>query len=108
MRIWLIGADQKGTDALRQLKKNPNIEVIVSDATDQPKAVTERVIAKVDYVETVSPININTLARRFRPDLILIDTAAEKRNLRVLGGMAFPDAINTEIAAGSDIPCLVL
>jgi CheY-like chemotaxis protein len=108
MRIWLIGADQKGTEALRQLKKNPNIEVIVSDATDQPKAVTERVIAKVDYVETVSPININTLARRFRPDLILIDTAAEKRNLRVLGGMAFTDAINTEIAAGSDIPCLVL
>ena len=53
MRIWLIGADQKGTEALRQLKKNPNIEVIVSDATDQPKAVTERVIAKVDYVETL-------------------------------------------------------
>lgn len=108
MRIWLIGADQKGTEALRQLKKNPNIEIIVSDAMAQPKAVTERVIDKVDYVETVSPININTLAKRIRPDLILIDTAAEKRNLRVLGGMAFTDAINTEIAASSEIPCLIL
>ena len=108
MRIWLIGADQNGTDALRQLKKNRNIEVIVSDSTEQPKAVIEKVIAKVDYVETVSPININVLARRIRPDLILIDAAADKRNLRVFGGMAFTDAINTEIVAISEYPCLVL
>jgi hypothetical protein len=108
MRIWLIGADQIGTDALRQLRKNANIEVVVSDPTEQPKAVMDKVIAKVDYVETVSPININTLARRVRPDLILIDPGADKRNLRLSGGMAFSDAINTEIAAASEYPCLVL
>jgi hypothetical protein len=108
MRIWLIGAAQAGTDALRQLKKNAEVEVIVSDPTEQPKAVQDRVIFKVDYVETVSPININQLARRIRPDLILIDPGADKRNLRLSGGMAFSDAINTEIAAASDYPCLVL
>jgi hypothetical protein len=108
MRIWLIGADQIGTDTLRQMKINRNVEVVVSDPTEQPKAVMDKVIAKVDYVETVSPININTLARRVRPDLILIDPGADKRNLRLSGGMAFSDAINTEIAAASEYPCLVL
>ncbi len=108
MRIWLIGADQAGTDVLRQLKKNPNIEVIVSDVLEQPKAVVDKVIAKVDYVEQVTPININTFARRIRPDLILLDPGADKRNLRISGGMAFANAINMETAAASEYPCLVL
>lgn len=33
MRIWLIGADVAGSAALRQLRKNPAAEVIVSDST---------------------------------------------------------------------------
>ncbi len=76
MRIWLIGADQAGSEALRQLKKNPAVTVVVSDAADRPKAVSDGVIARVDMVENVTPVNINQLARRVRPDLILIDAGA--------------------------------
>ena len=109
MRIWLIGADQTGTEVLRQLKKNPTIDVIVSDAIERPKAVVERVIAKVDYVENVSPINLNQLARRVQPDLILIDASAAKRDIgRLSGGHFFAEALLTEMAAGSEVPCLVL
>jgi hypothetical protein len=109
MRIWLIGADQRGTEVLRQLQKNVNIEVIVSDTRDQPKAVTDRVIAKVDYVEQVSSVNINKLARRVRPDLILIDAGAAQRNIgRVTGGTTFSDALVHEIATASEFPCLVI
>lgn len=109
MRIWLIGADQRGTEVLRQLQKNANIEVIVSDTREQPKAVTDGVIAKVDYVEQVSSVNVNKLARRVRPDLILIDAGAEQRSIgRVTGGTAFSDALVGEIATASDYPCLVL
>ena len=78
MRIWLIGAEQAGSEALRQLKKNPAVTVIVSDAVDRPKAVSDGVIAKVDMVENVTPVNINQLARRVRPDLILIDAGAAR------------------------------
>jgi hypothetical protein len=109
MRVWLIGADQAGTEVLRQLKKNPTIDVIVSDAIERPKAVVERVIAKVDYVENVSPINLNQLARRVRPDLILIDASAAKRDMgRLSGGAFFAEALQAEMASGSDAPCLVL
>ena len=109
MRIWLIGADQNGTAALRQLDKNPNIEVVVSDAIERPRAVAERVIERVHYVESVTPVNINQLARRVRPDLILIDRRAIQRAVnRVTGGVAFAESLQEEMAAASEYPCLIL
>lgn len=109
MRIWLIGADQAGSEALRQFKKNAAITVVVSDAIERPKAVSDGVIAKVDMVENVTALNINQLARRIRPDLILIDPGAAKRAMgRVSGGLVFTEAMQTEMAAMSETPCLVL
>ncbi len=109
MRIWLIGADQAGCEALRQLKKNPAITVIVSDALERPRAVVDGVIAKVDMVENVSSLNINLLARRIRPDLILIDPGAARRAMsRVSGGLVFTEAMQGEMAATSETPCLIL
>jgi hypothetical protein len=109
MRIWLIGADRRGTEVLRQLEKNSNLEVMVTDAIDRPLAVTDGVISKVDYVEVVTSVNINTLARRIRPDLILVDPGADKRNLgRLAGGPAFADALTNEMSKASDYPCIVL
>ena len=67
MRIWLIGADKIGSEALQQLQKNPAITVIVSDASDRPKAVSDCVIAKVDMVENVTPGNINQPSLRPAP-----------------------------------------
>jgi hypothetical protein len=54
-------------------------------------------------------MNINTLARRIRPDLILIDPAVAQQNVgRVSGGMTFAASMTNEIAAASDYPCIVL
>ncbi|MCS6828973.1 MAG: hypothetical protein NZ553_20340 [Caldilinea sp.] len=109
MRIWLIGADSAGTAALQQLQKNPDIQVIVSDAIERPKAVERRVIERVDYVESVTPLNINQLARRIRPDLILLDRSALQRAYgRLSEGFTFAESIQEEIAAASEWPCLVL
>ena len=109
MRIWLIGADAAGTTALRQLKKNPDIQVIVSDALPRPPAVEQRVIAQVDYVESVTPLNITQLARRIRPDLILLDRSAIQRAFsRLSEGFTFAESIQNEIAAASETPCIVL
>jgi hypothetical protein len=109
MRIWLIGAEQSGTEALRQLKKNPAIEVVVSDTIARPKAVTDRLIAQVDYVEHVTPFNFNQLARRVRPDLVLIDASAAQRAMgRVSGGIFLTEGLHTEMATISEFPCIVL
>lgn len=109
MRIWLIGADQIGSNALRQFHKNDSVEVIVSDSIERPKAVTDGIIERVNHVESVTSININNLARRIRPDLILIDSTAVQRSFgRSSGAAALSDALHEEMAAASEFPCLVL
>jgi hypothetical protein len=108
MRIWLIGAGQIGTAALRQLQKNDDLAVVVSADNDQPQAVKQGVIAKVHYVETVTTVNLNTLARRIRPDLILIDPVAMNVLNRVSGAAAFNQSMLEEMVASSEYPCIVL
>jgi carbamoylphosphate synthase large subunit len=109
MRIWLIGADVRGSEILRQLRKNANIEVIVSDTAERPRAVVDKVIDRVTYVENVTSVNINHLARRIRPDLILIDPGEAQRSMgRVSGGVAFTESLLNEVATSSDYPCIIL
>ncbi|MBX3051560.1 MAG: hypothetical protein KF753_08815 [Caldilineaceae bacterium] len=109
MRIWLIGAGQIGTSVLQQLQKNPDITVFVSDPSRSPQAVQEGVIEKVDLTENVTSVNINQLARRIRPDLILLSPAGNDRNLSGLeGGQAMAQALNYEISNRSDYPLIVL
>jgi hypothetical protein len=109
MRVWLIGADRGGVKALQQLAKNEDIDVIVSAREERPQAMSEGLIDHVDYVEFVTPANVNTLARRIRPDLILIDSAADERAYgRMSGGLVFSDSMVNEIAAVCDYPCLIV
>ncbi|MCC6453405.1 MAG: hypothetical protein IT328_00530 [Caldilineaceae bacterium] len=108
MRVWLIGAGQIGTAALRQLQKNDEINVVITADSDRPQAVKEGVIDKVDFVETVTAVNMNTLARRIRPDLILVDPAALNVLSRVSGGAAFNQSMIEEMRASSDYPCILL
>jgi hypothetical protein len=109
MRIWLIGAGRNGVAALNQLRKNPDIEVVVSDVSSNPLAVRQGIIEAVDYVTNVTSVNVNDLARRIRPDLILFSAAGGDTSFgRMEGGQALTEALNYEIAAGSDYPCLFL
>src|SRR5687767_10020683 len=107
MRIWLIGAGKAGGAVLRQLRKNEDLEVIVTASTDQPDAVKDGILGKVDYVETVTSLNINALARRIRPDLILVDPTISALS-RVAGGAVFNQSMMEEMAASSDYPCILL
>jgi len=106
MRIWLIGAGQAGIAALRQLRKNEELEIVVTADNDRPQAVKDGVLGKVDYVETVTSLNINALARRIRPDLILVDPTNTLS--RVAGGAVLSQSMLEEMAAASDYPCILL
>ena len=108
MRVWLIGAGQAGTEALRQLYKNEEIQVVVTAAEERPLAVQQGILSKVDYIDVVNPVNINTLARRIRPNLILIDASAVGGLGRVTGGSQFSQSLIYEMATASDYPCLIL
>jgi hypothetical protein len=109
MGVWLIGAGRIGTFALRQLMKNPEIEIIVSDTSDAPEALQQGLIQRVDYVENITSVNINQLARRIRPDLILLSPAGSERGFGSMeGGQTLADALNQEIALNSEYPVIIL
>lgn len=109
MRIWLIGAETTGAATLRQLQKNPEITVVVSDPSPHPLAVREGLISKVDFQETVNSVNINQLARRIRPDLILLSPPEGGSGLGALeGGQALAQALNYEIGTHSEYPVIIL
>ena len=94
---------------MRQLQKNPAIDLITSDPQERPRAVEDGLVDAVDYVERVTPLNINSLARRIRPDMILITAGAGLQSYgNVTGGTALAEALNYETAATSEYPCLVL
>ena len=109
MRIWLIGADDLAIQAIMQLRKNRDIHLIISAPDEDPKAVREGLVDRVDYVERVNHVNINELARRIRPDLILIDPSAAARDYaRLAGGTALSAELIRAIASAAQCPCLVL
>ena len=108
MRIWLIGADQAGSNALRQLRKSPSVEIYVTDSSDRPRAVADGLLPGVDARDNVTPMNINTLARRIRPDLILVDRGAIQRSVGKVAGPAFTESLAMEMGAASEFPLLVL
>lgn len=109
MRIWLIGAGDRAVQTIRQLKKNQQIDLVVSDPSDRPKAVSEGILDRVDYIERITHLNINQVARRVRPDLILVDASTLDRDWgHVSGGSVLSEAMTNEIASASDYPCIIL
>ena len=109
MRVWLIGAGNIGTVVLRQLQKNLEVDIFISDPSDRPEAVRSGLIDAVDLVANITPVNINEIARRVRPDLLLLSPGIGEQGFgAVEGSKALSDALNYEITIASEYPCLIL
>ncbi len=109
MRVWLIGAGNIGSVALRQLQKNSAVEIFVSDPTDRPEAVRTGLIERIDLVANITPVNINEVARRVRPDMILLSPGIGEQGFGAIeGSKALSDALNYETIIASEYPCLIL
>ncbi len=72
MRILVIGAGELGARTIEQLRKNEGIEILVCDHREDPYALTEGVIDKVDIKLHVTPMNAVQVALTAKPDLVLI------------------------------------
>ena len=91
------------------MRKNRDVQLVVSAPVEDPKAVRDGVLEQVDYVERVNHVNVNELGRRIGPDLILIDSSAAARDYaRLAGGTALSDELIRAIASSAQCPCLIL
>ena len=57
MRVLVVGAGMVGARVLRQLKKNPRIEVVTVDPRDRPYAVEQGIIDDVTTTRSLTRLS---------------------------------------------------
>lgn len=72
MRVLVIGAGRLGMQVIRQLRKNPDIELVVADPHDKPEAVSKGLIEKVDLKVHVTALNFKEVVDAVGPDLVVL------------------------------------
>lgn len=72
MRVLVIGAGKLGIQVIRQLRKNPDLEILVADPHERPEALAEGVIDKVDLRVHVTPLNVAEVVAATEPHLVLL------------------------------------
>ncbi len=107
MRVLLVGAGVAGSRVLRQLRKNPNLTVLIADPRERPPALEEKLIDKVDYREVLTPLTLEFIVSQAQPDLVLIATETEDLGLGSPAGVEMmAEALRDEVAAVADVPIL--
>jgi hypothetical protein len=109
MRVLVVGAGRAGVKVLRQLQKNPELTVIVVDPHERPYAVERGVIDTVDYRESLTPLTLDYLLEKSKPDLVLLTRAPADLGVgSALGLDMLADSLQDELVTLSDVPMLVV
>lgn len=107
MRVLVIGAGRVGAQVLRQLQLNPEITIITADARENPQALEQGVIEKVDIREPLTPMNLDYILGRTKPDLVLLTQAVEDLGLGNAPGIGLmADALWDELVSISNVPMI--
>jgi hypothetical protein len=89
------------------LRKNPEIEIITADPRADSYAVESGAIEAVDILEGFTPLTVDFVLDKAKPDLILLATATEDLGLGAAPGIdILAEALRKEMASTSDIPLI--
>lgn len=107
MRVLVVGAGHTGARVIRQLRKNPEIEIITADPHADAYAVEEGVIDAVDIQEAFTPLTVDYVLEKTKPDLVLLALATEDLGLGTAPGIdVLAQALRKEMASASDVPLI--
>ena len=107
MKVLVVGAGRTGAHVIRQLRKNPDIEIVTADPRADSFAVKTGVIKAVDILEGFTPLTVDFVLEKAKPDLILLATASEDLGLGSAPGIdILAQALRKEMASASDIPLI--
>ena len=107
MRVLVVGAGRSGARVIRQLRKNPAIEIITADPRVDSYAVEHGVIESPDIQEAFTPLTVDYVLEQARPDLVLLAAATEDLGLGEAPGIdILADALRQELASASDVPMI--
>ncbi len=104
-KILVVGAGDTGSRVIQQLRKNSEIEIVVLDPRQNPSGLKNGVIDKVDIAEALTPLTLDYILERCRPDMILLASHAEDMGLGNVGGAdLLSHSLRDELAAISPVP----
>jgi hypothetical protein len=107
MRILVIGAGRTGARVIRQLRKNPAIEIVVADPRPELYAVEQGIIDAVDIREALTPLTLEHVLGQSHPDLVLLAMPTEDMGLGKAAGMdILAGALREELAALASVPVI--
>jgi saccharopine dehydrogenase-like NADP-dependent oxidoreductase len=107
MKVLVVGAGRTGARVIRQLRKNPDIEIVTADPRADSFAVEKGVIEAVDILEGFTPLTVDYVLEKANPDLILLATATEDLGLGAAPGIdILAEALRKEMASASDVPLI--
>jgi hypothetical protein len=107
MRVLVIGAGQTGAQVIRQLRKDPQIEIFTADPRPEPKAVRDGLVEKVDITGVISPLTLEDVLERTGAQLVFMAMAAEEMALGTAPGVdILADALLDELASISEVPMI--
>ena len=109
MRVLVVGAGLVGARVLRQLKKNPRIEVVTVDPRDRPYAVEQGIIMDVDYHAELNTVELKETLSKVRPDLVLVTTSKEDMARTGVSGLeVLVTALRNELEATAGVPIIAV
>ena len=107
MRVLVVGAGRIGARVLRQLQKNPELTVLVLDPRENPHALQEGLISKVDIREALTPLTLEHVVAQAQPELILLTTTTQDLGLGKAPGLdLLADSLKEELAALAEVPVI--
>ena len=107
MRILVVGAGRVGAQVIRQLQKSPSLTLITCSPHQEPFAVQEGVISQVDIQETLTPLTLEYVLAKAKPDLILLTSAFEDYGLGTAPGVdVMVGSLKKELASISEVPLI--
>ena len=107
MRVLVVGAGRNGARVIRQLRKNQDIEIITADPRADPFAVEEGFIEAVDIQEAFTPLTVDFMLEKAKPDLVLLAMSTEDLGLGSAPGIdILAEALRKEVASASNVPLI--
>lgn len=107
MRVLVVGVGKNGTEVLRQLLKNPDLQIVTLDPRENPYAVAEGILKNVDFKEPLTPLSIDSIIKLARPDLVLLTTSPQDMGLGEAAGIdVLSAALHDELATIADVPVI--
>lgn len=109
MKILVVGAGIIGAKVIKQLRKNPEIEMIIVDSRDTPFSIEEGLIDSIDFRVELRPVELEPIIRKIKPDIVLITTSAQDIGRSSIPGLdILVEALSNELEATSKVPIIAV